>query len=112
MADTGKLTALAIKAAKPGKLFDGGGLYLDVRPNGARYWRLKYRFGGRENLLAFGVYPEVSLAEARQRRTEARTLLRAGTDPSVARATAKDAAKRDTEAAFPKVATAWLSYKQ
>lgn len=112
MADTGKLTALAIKAAKPGKLFDGGGLYLDVRPSGSRYWRLKYRFGGRENVLAFGVYPEVSLAEARQRRTEARALLRAGTDPSVARAAARDAAKRDTEAAFPKVAAAWLAHKK
>jgi hypothetical protein len=46
--DSGNLTAVRIKNAKPGKHFDGGGLYLDVRPTGARYWRLKYRFGGRE----------------------------------------------------------------
>jgi hypothetical protein len=60
------LTALELKNAKPGetnqKLSDGGGLYLLVKPNGGRYWRLKYRFGGKEKLLAIGVFPEVSLA--------------------------------------------------
>ncbi len=111
-ADSGKLTALAIKAAKPGKLFDGGGLYLDVRPNGARYWRMKYRHGGRENLLAFGVYPEVSLSEARRRRDEARALLRDGKDPSAEKKAAKDAQRRNAEAAFPKVAAAWLAFKK
>jgi integrase len=111
-ADSGKLTALAIKAAKPGKLFDGGGLYLDVRPNGARYWRMKYRHGGRENLLAFGVYPEVSLSEARRRRDEARALLRNGKDPSAEKKAAKDAQRRNADAAFPKVAAAWLAFKK
>lgn len=111
-ADSGKLTALTIKAAKPGKLFDGGGLYLDVRPNGARYWRMKYRHGGRENLLAFGVYPEVSLAEARRRRDEARSLLRDGKDPSTEKKAAKDAQRRNADAAFPKVAAAWLAFKK
>jgi integrase len=111
-ADSGKLTALAIKAAKPGKLFDGGGLYLDVRPNGARYWRMKYRHGGRENLLAFGVYPEVSLSEARRRRDEARALLRDGKDPSAEKKAAKDAQRRNADAAFPKVAAAWLAFKK
>jgi hypothetical protein len=52
-ADTGKLTALAIKSAKPGKHFDVG-LHLDLRANGSRYWRMKYRHGGKERVLAFG----------------------------------------------------------
>lgn len=112
VADSGKLTIIAIKAAKPGKHFDGGGLYLDVRPTGSRYWRLKYRYGGRENLLAFGVYPEVSLAEARKRRAEARALLRDGKDPSAERTAARDAQRRNTDAVFPKVAGAWLAFKK
>ncbi|MCC7462247.1 MAG: DUF4102 domain-containing protein [Gammaproteobacteria bacterium] len=79
--ETDKLTALALKnlareGAPSGKHFDGGGPYLDVRPTAARYWRLKYRFAGREKLLALGVYPEVSLAEARRRRDDARNQLR------------------------------------
>ena len=111
-ADTGKLTALAIKAAKPGKLFDGGGLYLDVRPNGSRYWRVKYRYGGRENLLALGVYPEVSLAEARKGRDAARTLLRQGIDPNADRKASRDAQRRDVDAEFKAVAQAWLDSRK
>lgn len=110
--DSGNLTAVRIKTAKPGKHFDGGGLYLDVRPTGARYWRLKYRFGGREKLLAFGTFPEVSLAEARDRRATARRQLRDGHDPAVVRDSARSAAKRDIEAEFPKVAAAWLALKK
>lgn len=64
-----KLTASQVKAAIPRikayKLSDGRGLYLLVHPNGAKYWRLKYRFDGREKLLAIGVHPDVSLAQAR-----------------------------------------------
>ncbi len=111
-ADSGKLTALAIKSARPGKHFDGGGLFLHVRENGARYWRMKYRHGGKENLLAFGVYPEVSLSEARRRLDAARVLLRDGKDPAAERAAARDAARRDTNAAFPAVAAAWLAFKR
>lgn len=111
-ADTGKLTALAIKAAKPGKLFDGGGLFLDVRPSGSRYWRLKYRFGGRENLLALGVYPEVSLAEARKGRDGARTLLRQGVDPNAERKATRDAQRRNEDAEFKIVASAWLEARK
>jgi integrase len=110
--DSGKLTALAIKAAKPGKHFDGGGLFLDVRQDGPRYWRMKYRYGGREKLLALGVYPEVSLAEARQRRAQARAILRNGHDPSEAKQAAKDAQRRNADAAFPVVATNWLAFKK
>jgi integrase len=111
-ADTGKLTALAIKAAQPGKLFDGGGLFLDVRPSGSRYWRLKYRFGGRENLLALGVYPEVSLAEARKGRDAARTLLRQGIDPNADRKATRDAQRRNEDAEFKIVASAWLEARK
>jgi integrase len=83
------LTITSINAAKPGerprKLFDGGGLYLEIRPNGSRLWRFKYRYGGTENRISFGAYPEVGLREARERREEARRLLREGRDPSVER---------------------------
>lgn len=76
------LTDIKLRALKtPGKHFDGGGLYLEVTAGGGRYWRLKYRFGGREKRLACGVYPEVSLKEARTRREDARRLLAEGTDP-------------------------------
>ena len=112
MADSGKLTAVAIKAAKPGKHADGGGMYLEATPAGAKYWRLKYRFGGVEKRISFGVYPEVSLAEARMRRQEARAQLRDGKDPSAERSAAKDARRRNVDAAFPKVAAAWLVFKK
>lgn len=57
---------------KPYKLADGGGLYLLIKPNGGKYWRLKYRVAGKEKLLALGVYPEVTLADARAKREEAK----------------------------------------
>jgi integrase len=112
MADSGKLTAVAIKAAKPGKHFDGGGLYLEVSEAGSRYWRLKYRFGGKEKRIAFGVFPEVSLAEARARRLLARAQLRDGKDPSFERARSVQAQQQNADAAFPKVAAAWLKFKK
>ena len=80
-----KLTARQVETAKPTekpyKLADGGGLYLLVNPNGKRYWRLKYRSLGKEKLLAIGVYPDVSLAEARNKREDAKRTLAAGNDP-------------------------------
>ncbi len=80
------LTETACKRAKPSakprKLADGGGLYLEIMPGGSKYWRLKYRFGGKEKRLAFGVYPEVSLEEARVKREQAKRLLAENTDPS------------------------------
>src|SRR5271157_1408280 len=79
-ASTG-LTDTAIKrsrpAAKPYKLADGKGLYLLVNPSGSKLWRWKYRHEGREKLMPFGVYPDVSLADARLRHAEARRLLSA-----------------------------------
>lgn len=92
---------------RPYKLSDGGGLYLLVQPNGSRYWRLAYRFLGKQKLLAFGVYPEVSLAEARERRDAARKLLASGIDPSQAK---KDERRRRVLAAensFESVAREW-----
>lgn len=71
-----KLNARQVDAAKPRekayKLADGAGLYLEVVPSGSRYWRMKYRFNGKEKRLAFGVYPAVSLAQARALRDEAK----------------------------------------
>lgn len=79
------LTDIKVRTAKPTdkqyKLTDGNGMHLLVHPNGSRYWRLQYRFGGKQKMLALGVYPEVSLADARARRDEARKLLANGIDP-------------------------------
>lgn len=69
-------------AEKAFKLFDGNGLFLQVNPTGSRLWRMKYRFGGKEKLLSFGPYPEVSLRDARDKRDQARVLLRNNQDPS------------------------------
>ena len=63
------------------KLFDGRGLFLIIKPNGARGWRFKYRIDGREKLLSFGVYPDVPLKLARDRREAARQQLASGIDP-------------------------------
>lgn len=88
-----KLTEVAIKKAKPEvksyKMADGGGMYLEVMPTGSKYWRMKYRIDGKEKRLAIGVYPEVTLAEARDRRTDARKLLANGGDPSAIKQAAK-----------------------
>lgn len=108
-AHTGKLTAVAIKAATPGKLFDGGGLYLDVRENGSRYWRMKYRFAGKERLLSFGVHPEVSLAEARTKRDAARAVLRNGQDPGAIKRAHKVASKVAAANSFEAVGREWLA---
>jgi hypothetical protein len=80
------LTAMNTKEAKPKakdyKLSDEKGLFLLVKKNGSKYWRLKYRFAGKEKTLALGVYPEVTLKEARNKRDTARKLLDSGSDPS------------------------------
>jgi hypothetical protein len=103
------LTETIIKNAKPidkpRKLFDGGGLYLLVSPNQGKYWRLKYRFGGTEKTLSFGVYPSVTLADARNLRDEARTRLATGVDPGQVRKEERavqrdEAARREVEIRF------------
>lgn len=104
----GKLTAAAIKAAKPGKLADGGGLFLLTKDNGAKLWRMKYRHDGRERLLSFGQYPEVSLAEARRRRDEARAVIRDGGDPAADKRAKRAADKLAAADSFKAVAAEWL----
>jgi len=110
---TDKLTVIALKKAGLGKHFDGGGLFLHVRAQG-RYWRMKYTYAGKEKLLAFGVYPDVGLSEARKCREEARALLRKGVDPGLAKREHKQASKKSEEAAmntFGVVAEEWFRTK-
>jgi integrase len=89
------LTDIAIRSAKPKaktfKIFDGGGLYLEVTPTGGKWWRWKYHFGGKEKRLSFGVYADVSLKAARDKRDDARKQLAAGIDPGQARKAEKEA---------------------
>lgn len=92
---------------KPRKLSDGAGLYLEVMPTGSKYWRLKYRFAGKEKRLAIGVYPEISLKEARERRDQARKLIQNGTDPSQLKKDLKHQQIIDTENTFKKIAIEW-----
>jgi integrase len=105
------LTDTACKKTKPAekalKLFDGGGLFLLVAPTGGKLWRLKYRFAGKEKLLSLGAYPEVSLADARAKRDEARKLLREGTDPSAKRQEEKAARYAVVGNSFEAVAREW-----
>lgn len=81
-----KLTVKQIDSSKPKekdyKLSDGGGLYLLVKTNGGKYWRLKYRIDGKEKLLTIGIYPTVTLADARRKRDDAKRLLADGIDPN------------------------------
>ena len=99
---------LAKPAAKARKLFDGGGLYLLISPAGGKLWRFKYRYGGREKLLALGPYPGAGLKQARAARDDARRLLAGGTDPGAQRKAAKAAwSNRETES-FEAVAREWF----
>jgi len=106
------LTDTAIRKVKAvGKrvrLFDAGGLYLEVVPAGGRWWRLKYRFAGKEKLLSLGVYPEVRLADARDRCNEARKLLAEGVDPSVQRRAQRAARAEHSANTFEVVAREWF----
>ncbi|EDZ67297.1 hypothetical protein NOC27_624 [Nitrosococcus oceani AFC27] len=107
------LTDTTIRNAKPGdkakKLFDSGGLYLEVAPSGGKWWRLKYRFGGKEKRLSLGVYPEVSLKDARERRDEARKLLANEIDPSENRRAKKAAREERVANSFEVVAREWFA---
>lgn len=94
---------------KQQKLSDGGGLFLLVHPNGSRYWRWKYRFGGKEKLLGMGIYPEVSLAKAREAREDARRLLASGVDPSEQRKATTAARTTADGEAFEVIAREWLA---
>jgi hypothetical protein len=80
------LTDIKVRTTKPSdkpfKLTDGQGMHLLINPNGSKYWRLQYRFDGKQKVLALGVYPMVSLGEARRKRDEAKKLVSDGIDPS------------------------------
>lgn len=104
------LSPTAVRNAKPGgksRLFDAHGLYLQVAPSGGRLWRLKYRFEGKEKLLALGAYPDVSLAAARVRCADARKLLAGGTDPGAQRKADKREAAMADAGTFAAVAREW-----
>ncbi|MRR53975.1 MAG: DUF4102 domain-containing protein [Deltaproteobacteria bacterium] len=111
------LTDVKVRNAKPTekqfKLFDGDGLFLLVMPpgkktpNGSKCWRFKYRFGGKEKLLALGTYPEVTLSDARDKRTEARRLIAADIDPGEARKARKLANAEKAANTFEVVAREW-----
>ena len=103
-----KLTATAVKNAKPGRHSDGDGMYLLVTDAGQKYWRFDYRFLGKYKTLALGVFPDTTLAMARSKRAEARTLLASDQDPSVAKRKAKAAAKQKHDNTFQSVAEKWL----
>lgn len=111
-----KLTATEIKAAKPKekayKLADGGGMYLEIFPNGTKSWRLKYRIGGKEKRVVFGVYPAVSLADARGRREEAKKILAAGGDPGQEKQADKQARVLAVQNSFEAIAIEWHEHKK
>lgn len=110
-----KLNARQVDAAKPRekayKLADGAGLYLEVVPSGSRYWRMKYRFNGKEKRMAFGVYPTVSLAQARALRDEAKKKLAEGIDPSFAKKEEKLVLDVQLNNTFQAVALEWHGTK-
>src|SRR5690554_5150834 len=107
------LSDVKVRAAKPAdkdyKLADEKSLFLLVKKNGAKYWRMKYRIDGKEKLLALGVYPDVSLAQARQSRDSARTLLSQGVDPGEHRKATKEARQVSVANSFEVIAREWLS---
>lgn len=107
---TNRLTARAVETAtfngKPRKLFDGGGLFLLVNSSG-RYWRMKYRMDGKEKLLALGVYPDVSLKDARKERDAAKALLAKGIDPSTDKRDKKASRLASVNTTLEAVAREW-----
>ena len=109
------LTDAKVRALKPRektyRLGDAGGLYVEVATNGSRYWRMKYRVAGKEKRLAFGVYPDVSLADAREKRDAAKKILAAGGDPGETKKSEKLAQKLNAENTFEAVAREWHQTK-
>ena len=106
------LTSLAVKQAQPAgktkRLYDERGLYLEISPAGGKWWRLKYRFAGKEKRLSLGVYPDISLKEARAARDEARRLIAQGVDPSARRKEISRQRVVDAENSFEVVAREWF----
>lgn len=96
---------------KTQKVADGAGLYLELTPAGGRYWRLKYRHGGKEKRLALGVYPAVGLKEAREKAEAARKTLQAGDDPGEVKKAAKAQQAHEAANTFQAVADDWLAHQ-
>lgn len=109
------LTDTKVRSAKPEakeySLVDGDGMFLLIHPNGSKYWRFRFRFGGRQHLMAFGVYPETSLADARQKREEARRLVAAGVDPREHKRAVKEEQAKEV-ITFESVARDWHASNQ
>lgn len=110
------LTDLKCKALKPDvkprKVFDGGGLYLEVTTAGSKCWRLKYRFGGKEKRLSLGIYPSVSLSKAREGQETAKKQIANGINPSEERKAAKLKQKQSSEKSFEIIAREWHETKK
>jgi integrase len=106
-----KLKDIQCRNAKPKekayKISDGGGMYLEIMPNGSKYWRLKYRILGKEKRLAIGVYPETPLVEARDKREQAKKQIKNGVDPVFAKKQEKAQAIRNSTNTFKAVALEW-----
>ena len=111
-----RLTELGIRKSTCGpkqkKMTDGKGLFLLLHPNGSKYWRMKYQFSGKEKTLAFGVWPEVSLTEAREMRNEAKLLLKDGKDPSGVKKSQKLNQKIQNSNTFGSIVEEWLAIKK
>jgi integrase len=107
-----KLTDTKLRSlTAPGKYFDGGGLYLELTKAGGRYWRFKYRIEGKEKRLAFGVYPAVTLKEARDKLATARKAMQAGADPGELRKASKARAAQEAVNSFEAVAGDWMAHQ-
>jgi len=107
-----KLTDAALRNLKDtGKHFDGGGLYLEITPSGGRYWRLKYRYGGKEKRLALGVYPATGLKQARELAAQSRQNLAEGKDPGEVKKQAKAKVKHETDNTLRAVSEDWLAHQ-
>ncbi|WP_413536275.1 tyrosine-type recombinase/integrase [Rahnella inusitata] len=109
------LTDNKVRSAKPEakeySLVDGDGMFLLIHPNGSKYWRFRFRFGGKQHLMAFGVYPETSLADARHKREAARKLVAAGIDPREQKRAVKEELAKEVFT-FEVVAREWHASNQ
>ncbi|MCH6138099.1 tyrosine-type recombinase/integrase [Klebsiella variicola] len=109
------LNDMQIRRAKPEAkaytLGDGQGLSLLIEPNGSKSWRFRYRYAGKPKMISLGVYPTITLADARSRRDDARKLVAEGKNPSEVRKEQKIALQTESESAFKKIATEWHQMK-
>ena len=113
---TNRLTELAVRNAKCGskrkKLSDGGSMYLELHPNGGKYWRMNYQFQKKEKTLALGVWPQTSLVKARHKRDEAKMHLKSGKDPNLEKKKLKSNAVLDQGNTFGSISEEWFERMQ